>query len=72
MALQEPGGQVAAEFAGALLALVEGDELVLILGIEPQVGGGGGRREEALTEFLQAGVGGGLSIARDGYSRGSW
>jgi hypothetical protein len=68
MALQEPGGQVTAELAGTLLALVEGDELVLILGIKHQVESGGGVGEEALAKFLAVGIGGGLRIVHDGYS----
>jgi hypothetical protein len=68
--LEEPGGQVAAEVAGPLLALVEGDELVLGAGVEQQVEGSGGVGEPAPAEFLPLGVGGRWSIVQDGYSRG--
>jgi hypothetical protein len=40
--LEQPGRQVAAEFDGPLLPLVEGDELILVSGIEHQVEGGCG------------------------------
>jgi hypothetical protein len=66
--LKEPGGQIAAEFAGALLALVEGDQLVLIVGVEHEVESSGRVGEKALSEFLAAGVESGLSIVHDGYS----
>ena len=39
--LEEPGGQILPQFAGPLLTLVEGDELVLIFGSEHEVEGGG-------------------------------
>jgi len=65
---QPPGGQIAAEFAGPLLTLIEGDELVLIVRIEPQVKSGGSVAEKALAEFLAAAIGGGLCIMHDGYS----
>jgi hypothetical protein len=69
MTFQEPSGQVTPQFAGPLLALVERDELVLVLGIEHQVESGGGVREETLAEFLVAGNRrGGWSIVHDGYS----
>src|SRR5205807_8425750 len=35
--LQEPGGEILSELAGSFFALVEGDELVLDLGVEHQV-----------------------------------
>jgi hypothetical protein len=39
--LEEPGGQIPPEFAGALLPLVEGDELVLVFGAEHEIEGSG-------------------------------
>ena len=45
--LEEPSGQVAAEFADALLALLEGDELFLVVGVEHQIEGGRGVGEPA-------------------------
>ena len=54
MALEEPSGQVTAEFTDTFFAPVEGDELVLILGVEQQVESGGGVGEKALAEFLAA------------------
>jgi hypothetical protein len=44
---QDPGGQVAAELVGPVLALLEGLKLVLVGGIEHQVEGGGGVAEPA-------------------------
>jgi len=40
--LEQPGGEVAAQLDGPLLPLVEGDELILVSGIEHQVEGGSG------------------------------
>jgi hypothetical protein len=56
--------------AGPFLALVEGEELVLVLGINHQVKSGG-VGEEALAEFLVAGSRRGGSIVHDGYSGAS-
>jgi hypothetical protein len=36
----EPGGELAGQRAGAALALVEGDEPVLLVGVEHQLEGG--------------------------------
>jgi hypothetical protein len=68
MPLQEPGGQVTAEFAGPLLTLIEGDQLVLIRSIEHQIEGGRSVRQKTLAEFLAARPGSGLCIVHDGYS----
>ena len=68
--LEEPNGQIAAEFAGALFALIEGDQLILIASIEQEVESGGGVRKKALAEFLAGGVGRRLRIVHDGYSKG--
>jgi hypothetical protein len=56
--LEEPGGQVLPQFAGALLTLVEGDELALVFGSEHEVEGGGGMAEPAAAELFPLGVGG--------------
>ena len=71
MLLEEPGGEIAAEFPGPFFALVEGDELVLVVGAEHQVESGGGVAEPALAEFFTSRIGTGLSIVHDGYSRWS-
>jgi hypothetical protein len=48
--LEQPGREVTAEFDGPLLPLVEGDELILVSGIEQQVEGGCGVGQPALTQ----------------------
>jgi hypothetical protein len=68
MPLQEPGSQIAAEFAGPLLTLIEGDELILIPRIEHQIKSRGSMGEKTLAEFLAAVIGSGLAIVHDGYS----
>ncbi len=40
--LEEPGGQVPPEFAGTLLPLVEGEELILEFGADHEIEGGRG------------------------------
>ena len=69
--LEEPGGQVLPKLAGTSLTLIEADELVLVLGAEHEVEGGGGMVEPALPEFVTLGLGGGLRIAHGGTSRWS-
>ena len=69
--LEEPGGQITSQLAGAFLALVEGDELVLVFGAEHEVEGGGGMAEPALTEFVTSGLGARLSIVHSSDSRWS-
>jgi hypothetical protein len=69
--LQQPGDQVPAQVDGPFLALVEGDELVLVFGVEHQVEGGAAVAEETLAEFLTAGSGIGGRIIHDGYSSGT-
>ena len=69
--LEEPGGQITPQFAGAFLTLVEGDELILVFRAEHEVEGGGGMAEPALAEFFTLGIGAGLSIVHDGDSRQS-
>jgi hypothetical protein len=54
--LEQPGGQVAAEFASPLLALVEGDEVVLVRGGEHQVERGGRVGQKAAAQFLVIGL----------------
>jgi hypothetical protein len=48
--LEKPDGEVTAEFDGPLFALVEGHELVLVLGIEHQIEGGRGVVEPSLAK----------------------
>jgi hypothetical protein len=62
MLLKEPGTQVLPQFAGALLPLVEADELILGFGTEHEVKGGSGVAEPALAEFLAVGLGTGVRI----------
>jgi hypothetical protein len=50
--LDEPGGEVAAEVEGARLALVEGHQVGLVVGVEHQVEGGRGVAEPAAAEFF--------------------
>jgi hypothetical protein len=52
---QEEGGQFLAQVAGTVFPLGEGDKLVLVLGSEHAVKGGGGVGEPLLTQ-LAAGV----------------
>jgi hypothetical protein len=55
--LEQPDREVPAECDGALLPLVEGHELILILGIDRQVEGGCGMGEPALAKDLVGIVG---------------
>lgn len=48
--LEKPDREVPAELDGPLFALVEGHELVLVLGIEHQIGGGRGVVEPSLAK----------------------
>jgi hypothetical protein len=50
--LEEPSRQVLTQFAGALLTLVEADELILVFRSEHEVEGCGGMVEPALAEIL--------------------
>jgi hypothetical protein len=52
MLLDEPGGEVAAEVEGPQLALIEGHQVGLVVGVEHQVKGGGGVAEPAAAEFV--------------------
>jgi hypothetical protein len=63
--LQQPGRQVPPQLERTFLALVERDQLVLVFGAEHQVEGGGAVTEEALAEFLTAGLGIGLGSVQD-------
>jgi hypothetical protein len=55
--LEQPGRQVAAELDGPLLPLIEGDELILVSGIEHQVEGGCGVGQPALAKGRAAVLG---------------
>jgi hypothetical protein len=55
--LDEPGGELAGQRAGAALALVEGDESVLLIGVEHQLEGGLGLLEPLSLEPLAPGIG---------------
>jgi hypothetical protein len=55
--LDEPGGELARQRAGALLPLVEGDESVLLIGVEHQLEGGLGLLEPLPLEALAPGIG---------------
>jgi hypothetical protein len=55
--LEEPGGELAGQRAGAALPLVEGDESVLLIGVEPQLEGGLGLLEPLSLEALAPGFG---------------
>lgn len=50
--LEEPADEVFAHFVGPLLALVEGDELVLIGGVEKEVVSGRSVDEELLSSGI--------------------
>jgi len=67
--LEEPGDQIPAQVDGPFLALIEGDELVLVFGVEHQVEGSAAVAEETLAEFFTAGSGIGGCLVHDGYSR---
>ena len=62
MLLEEPDREVTAEFDGPLFPLVEGHELILVLGIEHQVEGGCGVGEPALAKGLLAIIGWGGGV----------
>jgi hypothetical protein len=49
--LQQPGLEVIDRFTGACLALVEGGEVGLMLGVEHEVEGGAGVREPLPAEL---------------------
>jgi hypothetical protein len=68
--LEQPVDEVGAEFLGALLTLIEGDELVLVNGVEHEVVGGSGKGEETLAAGVGVTVGLGWSIVHDGNSHG--
>jgi hypothetical protein len=55
--LEEPGGELAGERAGAPLPLIEGDEPVLLIGVEHQLEGGLGLLEPLSLEALASGIG---------------
>jgi hypothetical protein len=55
--LEQPGGELAGQRAGAALALVEGDEPVLLVGVEHQLEGGLGLLEPLALEALAPGIG---------------
>jgi hypothetical protein len=57
MLLEQPGGQLAGQRAGAALALVERDESVLLVGVEHQLEGGLGLLEPLALEPLVPGIG---------------
>src|SRR5262245_63839840 len=70
MLLDQPGGQVAAQFAGAGLALIEGHQVGLVVGVEHQIKGSGGMGQPAAAQVL-ARVGGGRWGVAHGGSSGS-
>jgi hypothetical protein len=55
--LEQPDREVTAQFDGPLFPLVEGHELILVLGIEHQVEGSGGVGQPALAKGLVGLVG---------------
>jgi hypothetical protein len=55
--LEQPDREVTAQFDGPLFPLVEGHELILVLGIEHQVEGSGGVGQPALAQGLVGLVG---------------
>jgi hypothetical protein len=55
--LDEPGGELAGQRAGAPVALVESDESVLLIGVEHQLEGGLGLLEPLSLEALAPGIG---------------
>ena len=55
MLLKEPGTQVLPQFAGALLPLVEADELIRGFGTEHEVKGGSGVAERAVCAVAGGG-----------------
>jgi hypothetical protein len=50
--LDEPGGEVSAEVVSTQLALVEGHQVGLVVGVEHQIKGGGGVAEPAAAKFF--------------------
>jgi hypothetical protein len=50
--LDQPGGELAGQRAGAALPLIEGDEPVLLVGVEHQLEGGLGLLEPLSLEAL--------------------
>jgi hypothetical protein len=66
--LEQPDREVTAQFDGPLFPLVEGHELILILGIEHQVEGSGGVGQPALAKGLVGLVGLKLRVVHGGPS----
>jgi len=69
--LNHPGGEIATQLAGPLFALLESNELWLMLGVEHQVKGCSGLREEALSELFAAWFGIGRRGRHDRDSTGT-
>jgi hypothetical protein len=69
MLLQQPGGQILAEIDGALLALVKGDESVVLVVGEHAVEGGGGVLQPLPAQALGRGWGGGVGVRHSGSLR---
>jgi hypothetical protein len=49
MLLDQPGGQVASQLTGPTLALVEGNQVGLVLGVEHLIEGGRGMSQPLLA-----------------------
>jgi hypothetical protein len=56
MLLDQPGGELAGQRAGAPFPLIEGDELILLIGIEHQLEDGLGLLEPLTPQALARGV----------------
>jgi hypothetical protein len=66
--LEQPGDQVVSQFAGSILTLLEGNQLVLVLGVEHQIKGSGGVPQKPLSEFFAAGFASRLRGRHDAHS----
>lgn len=65
MLLEQPGGQIAAQFTGPFFALVEGNQLVLVRGGEHEVVGGRGVAEKPAAPVLGIGFRGRRCVLHD-------
>jgi hypothetical protein len=69
--LEHPDGEIATQLARPFFALLECDQLALMFGVEHQVKGGRGLREEAAAQFFATRFGIGRTGRHDRDSTGT-